>query len=114
MTDAIDEAERLYLEAREAANSVSLDLHANKQQIADARAARDRMLEAYRDAVLTDIQKRTALLRTLLAELEAVRASIQTNPIGSALDRVNGVIGAVSDVLETSAGDAPEKGKEDA
>ena len=92
MTDAIDEAESLYTEARAAARAVSRDLHASDQQIADARAARDRMWEAYRDSVLADIQERTALLRTLLAELEAVRASIQGNPIGSAIDRVNGVI----------------------
>ncbi len=100
MTDAINEAERLYVEARSAARSVILDLDATTQQITDAKAARTRMWEGYRDSILADIHSRTALLQKLLTELETVRTSIQTNPLSAAFDRVNSVIGDISNALE--------------
>ena len=99
MPDAIDKAEELYVAARAAARAVMLDLNAT--QIDDATAARERMWHAYRDAILDDIRQRTAMLKKLIAELKNVRQSVQVNPLGDALDKIDGVLAAINGALQS-------------
>ena len=101
MPDAIDKAEELYVAARAAARAVMLDLNATQAQIDDATAARERMWHAYRDAILDDIRQRTAMLKKLIAELKNVRQSVQVNPLGDALDKIDGVLAAINGALQS-------------
>ena len=100
MSDEIDEAEQLYVNARAAARAVMLDLNATAAQIKAAKDARERMWHAYKDAILDDIRKRTAMLEKLVAELKTVQQSVKVNPLGGILDKINGVLKTITDAID--------------
>jgi signal recognition particle GTPase len=105
MSDTIEQTEKLYVEARAAVQAVTLDLSATQDQIDAAKAARERMFQAHANAILDDIAGRTALLQSLLAELEAIRATTQVNPIGEALGKINEVAGLIEGAIAEAGGD---------
>lgn len=72
----------------------------SSEQRARAREARDTLLDEIETANWEDFTTRTAGLRKLTTELNAVIASIQTNPIADVFDKLNGVVSEANTLLE--------------
>lgn len=97
--DAVAKAEAAYEQARAATQAVQLDLDATVAHKAAATAARDAMFAAYAQAALDDLANRTAFLNRLLTLLQGVTASIEQNPMGDLLARLNSATTTVMEAL---------------
>jgi hypothetical protein len=97
--DQADRAETAYNQALDAINAV-LNSDANDEQVEAAQKAFDKAETAYNNAVLADIAQRTVFLEALSASLAALTQSVQANPIGDTLDKLNSITQDVNELLE--------------
>ncbi len=102
--DPITQTEEAYQKARAACRALQLDLYATPAQKEKAKAARDAMWVAYSEAILDDFTSRTALLQSLIKQLDNVISSIRENPVGDLLDQTNQTVSMVKTLLNNDDG----------
>jgi hypothetical protein len=81
-----------YLTATRALEDIIQSPDATDEQIAAASGALDDLTVMLGTFSVEDVKGRTALLNSLIVELQKVTAEIEPNPVGKVLDDLNGVL----------------------
>ena len=92
-------ADAAHTQTFQAIDAVLNDFNATREQVEQAQRALDAVTQARIDHAEKNISSRTVFLNTLTAQLEAVRNSVQLNPIGNVLSKLTGAITAVNTAL---------------
>ena len=98
-SDVYNQAHLAYNKSVAAFWVVIADSSASDAQVSQARAAAEQAQNTFEGVVLADFDQRTLLLNNLIGLLEGVISSVQPNPIGTALDDLNGALTMVSGLL---------------
>ena len=102
MSEARQKAQQAYDKAYDALEAIIDDPDATDAQAQAAQKAFDIALVALNHAIDESIQARTQALSKLVTALESVIATIQTNPLGNALDQLNNTVLAVNEAIKTN------------
>ena len=92
-------ARAAYVQSYDAIDDVLEDFNATADQVEEAQKALSAITTARIDHAVNKITDRTAFLNTLTAQLEAVRKSVEPNPIGNVLNKITGAVNAVNAAL---------------
>jgi hypothetical protein len=99
----VEAAKAAYEAARGAAQAVTFNPGATDEEKAAARSSRDRMLAAYSEEIINEAAQRTALLTSLIAELQTLIGSLQSPGLGDAIGTLNEAVTTVNTALESDS-----------
>ena len=99
----VEAAEAAYNAARDAAEVVIFNPGASDDEKDAAKFSRDRMLAAFNEAVIDEAAQRTALLISLIAELQTLIGSLQSPGLGSAIETLNEAVTTVNKALKSDS-----------
>ena len=92
-------ARAAYVQSYDAIDDVLEDFNATPDQVEEAQKALGVITTARIEHAVKKITDRTAFLNTLTARLEAVKNSVEPNPIGNVLGKITGAVVAVNAAL---------------
>ena len=96
-------AKEVYEKATKTLEEIINDFNASSDQIREARSALRIAAAAFLGVLLDNVAQRTQALQTLIDQLNKVITSLQKNPIGNALDTLNGVVTSANDIVKADS-----------
>ena len=98
-------AKETYDKSVEELNQVLASFTATPEQKAAAQEALTALATKYGAAVIDEVNSRTALLNSLVDELNNVIAKIEANPIGDTIDKFNDLVQTAKGIIEHDSTD---------
>lgn len=98
-----DKAEKVYEESVAELQTILGSFTATQAQKQIAQSALDALATSYGATIISEVNSRTALLNTLVGELNTVIASVQVNPIGGALDKFNNLVATAKTIIDSDS-----------
>ncbi|MBO6836960.1 MAG: hypothetical protein JJ878_16735 [Alphaproteobacteria bacterium] len=100
MSDAVTAAEEAYFKARRSCRAVMLDRATTEAEKREASRRRERIAGAYAQTVLDEFYSRTNMMGAIIAELQALKASITSGSAAQSLDTLTQVLQEITAALE--------------